>query len=459
MMLRYLLVCLLLWVTPVAAKPNIVLIMADDFSMNLMPDCDGDGRMSALCKMQRQGMTLTNYYVAESLCCPSRASTMTGMLPHNTGVRANGGDQGGLNAWLANGNDTKTFAVKLQAGGYVTALFGKYLNGWKPERSAIPPGWNSWASSNRGGHGYGYTLNHNGVVSTPPEHFSDKISEIGRAWMAAQTGPYFIEFTPYAPHAPFTPATRDEGLYLDAVVPQGAAFGARPDDAAPQWLKDIPALTPSDIAEFQADYVLRLQASESVDDIIRLVRKQIADTGLAGNTYVIFTSDNGYHMGERSMRGGKGTPFDHDIRVPFVIVGPGIVPGSVSSEMAMNIDLAPTILDLADLPIPSTMDGRSLVPVFSGGQSGRTMAVIEHLQLPLDPNDPDENGTLSGNPPTYTAIRGAGYLYVEYATGEVGYYTDSDQLANTVSVLTPAERATLHDALVTAQGCSGATCP
>ena len=185
--------------------------------------------------------------------------------------------------------------------------------------------------------------------------------------------------------------------------------------------------------------------------MIGAVRAKLATLGIADNTYVIFTSDNGYHMGEFSMRYGKKTPFDFDIRVPMVIVGPGIAPGSVDSRISMNIDIAPTILELAGLPVPATMDGRSLFST-----SPRTMAVVEHRAEVSDPTDPDYQ---IDEPPTYTALRGAGWLFVAYATGEVGYYdltTDPHQLHNVAASLTPARLAELHAAAVANATCVGA---
>lgn len=437
-----LLVLLALWAFPVFAQPNVVLILADDFSMNLVPT-EGP-RMPALRKMMRDGMTLTNFYTVNSLCCPSRASMMTGKLPHNTGVQTNGKPFGGLDAFNANGNEAVTFGVALQAAGYDTAFLGKYLNGYKPENQPIPIGWDEWASTSRGYIGYGYTLNHNGVISTPDDHFTDKISRLGRDWIEGRPGPWFMELAAFAPHSPYTPPVRYEASFLDAALPETPAFGARPDATAPQWLQDIPPLKAPGRNEMRADYILRVQASEGIDDMIAAVRRKVGP-----DTYVIFTSDNGYHMGEMSMRTGKMTPFDFDSRVPFVIVGPGITAGSVSDEITSNVDIYPTLLEWAGAPVPTDIDGVSMVPVFSGGSSGRTMAVIEHLQDPIDPDDPD---TSDVNPPTYTALRGDGWLYVEYETGEVGYYTDPHQLYN---IPAPPGLAAVVAAIKT---CSGAGC-
>ena len=447
-----LLVCMCLLAFPAAAKPNFVLILTDDFSMNLMPR-PGLGNMPQLAKMMRDGMTFDNYFVTDSLCCPSRASILTGLLPHHTGVLTNVPPFGGLKAFTAHGNEAKTFVLPLQAAGYQTAYLGKYLNGWMPATSPIPPGWQEWASTNNGYQGYGFDLNHNGVMSMPLGHFNDVISGMARRWITWQRLPFFMQLAPFSPHSPYTPATRHNALFLDARVPRTPAYNARPDAAAPDWLQVIPPMKTARKIEMDRHFVLRLQASESIDEMIGAVRNKLERIGIADNTYVIFTSDNGYHMGEFSMRSGKQTPFDVDIRVPFVIVGPGIAPGSRSDRLTMNVDIFPTLLELAGLPVPAVSDGRSM---FSG--PARTTVVVEHHREPSDPTDPDFAGTNAGDPPSYAALRMATSMYVEYETGEVGYYdmtTDPHQLHNIAALLSPARKAELQYAVMANSNCAG----
>ena len=447
-----LLVCMCLLAFPAVAKPKFGLILVDDFSMNLMPR-PVLGNMPQLARMMREGMTFNNYFVTNSLCCPSRASIFTGLLPHNSGVLNNVPPFGGQKAFTAHGNEAKVFALPLQAAGYNTAFMGKYLNGWIPDISPIPPGWNNWVSTHNGYKAFGYTLNHNGVLSSPPDHFTDLISGMARRWLTWQRLPFFLELAPFSPHFPYVPAVRHEALFLDAVLPKTPAFGARPDANAPDWLQVVPALTATNKAAMKHNYVLRLQADKTIDEMIGAVRKKLETIGIADTTYVIFTSDNGYHMGEFSLRPGKQTPFDVDIKVPFVIVGPGIAPGSRSDRLTMNVDIFPTLLELAGVPVPTTIDGRSM---FTG--SGRTMAVIEHHGGSSDPSDPDFTEPLAGDPPSYTALRMATSMYVEYETGEVGYYdmtTDPHQLHNIAASLSPARKAELHDAVVANSNCAG----
>lgn len=460
-MLLRLILCLLMLTAPAVAKPNVVLILADDFSMNLMPaKRDGISKsMPNLARMMREGMSFNKFIVSNSLCCPSRASIFTGLLPHNTGVLTNGEPLGGYFAFMEHGDETKTFATVMQTYDYKTAFMGKYLNGWLPNYSPIPVGWDQFASTNRGYQGYGYTLNNNGVLTTPPDHFTDTINKLGRDWIGTTPGPFFLELATFSPHSPYTPPKRYNLAFLDVVMPKTPAFDARPDSTAPEWLQIIPQLRDNAKKDFEQAYILRVQSSKGIDDMIGDVRRKLERLGLSANTYVIFTSDNGYHMGEMSLRIGKMTPFDMDSLVPFVIVGPGIVPGSTSDALVQNIDLAPTFAELAGAPPMADVDGRSMVPLFTGGVSTRRSAVIEHERAPFDPNDPDATDPRAGDPPTYIALRMADSMYVEYDTGEIGYYdmtTDPDQLHNVAASLSPERLAELHAAALANQTCAGA---
>ena len=386
---------------------------------------------------------------------------MTGLLPHNTGVLTNLPPNGGQYAFDLNGNAEKTFAVALKAAGYQTAFAGKYLNGYQPLLSPVPPGWDDWMATSNGYQAYGYTLNHNGLVSKPRAHFGDQMSVTGRAFMAQALQPFFLELSTFAPHKPYIAQTRYRGLFSDVVMPKSGSYDARPDAAAPQWLQVIPPLPDAAKREFDRTFILRLQSAKGVDDMIGDVRKKLVELGIADTTYVIFTSDNGYHMGEYSLRPGKMTPFDVDVRVPFVIVGPGIAPGSRTDALAMNIDLYPTFLDLAGAPPSATVDGHSLMPVFLGGEAlPRNLVVVEHTPPGAGggEGDPDAADPRAGTPPAYTAVRLRDALYVEYDTGEIGYYdmvTDPDQLHNVVATLSAERLAALHAAVEANRACAG----
>jgi hypothetical protein len=196
--------------------------------------------------------------------------------------------------------------------------------------------------------------------------------------------------------------------------------------------------------------------------MIGQIRSTLASLGVDQNTYVFFSSDNGLHMGEYSLRPGKMTPFEIDIHVPLIVVGPGVAKGQVVNEIVENIDLYPTFTDLAEASSSNSPDGHSLVPLLRGEtvSDWRRLALIEHHHhgpVP-DPNDPDRPMPHSANPPTYEALRTENGTYVEYDDGEVGYYDlvhDPDELRNIAGRLLVAQRQRLHDVLNANKQCRG----
>jgi arylsulfatase A-like enzyme len=445
----------------VGARPNIIFVLTDDLSWDLVQ------YMPHVVALQRSGATFSRYYVSDSLCCPSRTSIFTGKFPHTTGVFTNTGDDGGYATFLAHGNEAHTFALALQAAGYRTAFMGKYLNGYQPATSGVPAGWSHWVGAGNGYPEFNYDLNEDGVLvhygGAPEEYLVDVLSRKGRRFVttAAAAGvPFFLEIATFAPHAPYTPAPRYADAFPGLIAPRNPAYGARPDAASPEWLQDIPPLDPAVIAQMDTDYRLRAQAVQAVDDLIGNLQEALIAAGVDGNTYVVFSSDNGYHMGEHSLRPGKMTAFDTDIRVPLVVAGPGVAANKLIPEIAQNIDLCPTFEDLAGAGTPPAVEGLSLVPLLRGQPvtGWRTAALIEHhgpVEAPEDPDLPDE---YSGNPTQYESIRVPGAVYVEYATGEKEYYdlaSDPFELSNVAASLPPARAQALHDQLAALRNCQG----
>jgi len=444
-----------------ARRPNIVFILTDDLSINLLPF------MPQLAEVRKQGTTFTNYFVTDSLCCPSRSSIFTGKLPHNTGVFKNAGADGGYEAFNAHGNVSQTFAVALQKAGYKTAFLGKYLNGYLPVKAGPAPGWDEWDVAGNGYKNFDYNLNQNGAIvpygSDPQSYLTDVVSRLGRDFIRkAGSNPFLIEIATFAPHAPYIPAPRDANEFIGLQYPHTPAFAARPDGTAPTWLKSIPELEPQKINHMRHAFRMRAQSVLAVDKMIKDIRALLAELGEADNTYIVFSSDNGYHMGEYSLRPGKMTPFDTDINVPLIVMGPGVRKGAIVREIAENIDLNPTFVDLAGAVPPGTPDGHSLVPLLRGmaAEDWRRMALIEHHGMPIvDPADPDAPELHSANPPTYEAIRMAGAMYVEYALTDPCYYDlakDPYELHNIAAELTAAQKEHLHQILRTNATCKGA---
>ena len=457
---------------PVAAKalpagatagPNIVLILADDFSLDLMSEKNNvlADAMPNLAQMMREGMTFSNYFVTDSLCCPSRTSIFTGLLPHNSGVITNTGSDGGYGSFMAHGNDAKTFAVALHNAAYATAMMGKYLNGYETT-VGVPQGWSEWAVGANAYGNFNYSLNFNGTLISPKPHLTDEVSQLGQDFInASAANPFFLELATFSPHGPYTPPARYANAFPGLTYPKSPAYGARPDKDAPGWLQSITPIDPKTAAKFDDNYRLRVQSIKGIDDMIGAIRKTLQEQGLTQDTYVIFSSDNGYHMGEYSLRAGKMTPFDTDIHVPLIVVGPGVAAGKSVPDIVMNIDLYPTFLELAGLPASANDDGQSLAGLLHGKAGpGRTIAVVEHKQTAPSKDNPDTAEPKAGDPPTYVALRMKDALYVEYldGSGEVGYYdmkTDPYQLHNIAPTLSADRLAALHDALNANHTCAG----
>jgi N-acetylglucosamine-6-sulfatase len=269
-----------------------------------------------------------------------------------------------------------------------------------------------------------------------------------------------LEVATFAPHAPYTPAPRDREALPDARAPRTPAFDAVPY-AAPRWLRALPALSDADQATIDRDYRKRAQSVLAVDEMIGQLQEAVASIGEAGNTYFVFSSDNGYHMGEYRLMPGKMTAYDTDIHVPLVVTGPGVPPGRIVEEIVENVDLCPTFTELAGAVAPAAVSGRSLVPFLRGQDVAdwRTAALVEHRGPQMATIDPDLPPRRSGNPPTYEAMRTRTSLYVQYANGDEEYHdltADPDELSNTFSSLPSKERASLHAALRALKTCDGA---
>jgi arylsulfatase A-like enzyme len=459
------------WLPPAAgaAPPNIVFVLTDDLTWNLVP------YMPHVQELQGRGTTFTRYFVTDSLCCPSRASIFSGRYPHNTKILTNKAPDGGFDVFHARGEEGRTWATDLQAAGYRTAMMGKYLNGYMPGAAVdgtplyIPPGWTEWDVAGNAYAGFNYNLNENGQLVHLGVQPQDYLTDVagGRAVQfidaAADAGqPFALEVATFAPHAPYTPAPRDAMDFPGLTAPRPPSFDA-PNTHAPRWLSAHAPLTPAQIGQIDAGFRKRAQSVEAVDAMIGNIEAVLQARGLADNTYVVFSSDNGYHMGEHRLMPGKMTAFDSDIRVPLIVAGPGVAAGQTATKIAENVDLRPTFDDIAGATVPRSVDGHSLMPLLAGRTPAgwRTGALIEHHGPDHATGDPDLPRPGSGNPATYEALRTKDALYVEYHNGEREYYSlarDPNELHNTYRHLGHARRARLHAQLRALHRCRGTTC-
>lgn len=445
---------------PAAAKkrPNVVFILTDDLSWNLVR------YMPNVRDMRRNGVSFTGYFVTDSLCCPSRASIFTGRFPHNTKIFTNRPPDGGYGLFHQRREERSTFATALSKAGYRTGFMGKYLNGYEPSGLFVPNGWSDWRGAGNAYREFNYNLNENGALfhygTRPQDYLTDVLAAKGGAFIgaAADAGqPFILELATFAPHAPFTPAPRHANLFPGLQSPKGPAFNAAVTHA-PRWLAGHQPLGPQAIRRTNQRFRRRVRSIQAVDELIGGIRATLAARGLADDTYIVFSSDNGFHLGEHRLRQGKQTAFDTDIRVPLIVVGPGVPSGRTIRSLAQNVDLRPTFSRLGGAKVPRSVDGRSLASLFHGKRPKRwrRAVLIEH-------HGPDQRGAgpdrQSDNPSTYSAIRLKRSVYVEYRNGDREYYNlkrDPNELYNTYHRLSKPKRAGLHRMLKRLKRCRGA---
>ncbi|MGI5287633.1 sulfatase family protein [Nonomuraea polychroma] len=475
-------------------RPNIIFFLVDDMSAELLQ------YMDTVNGLAKDGTTFTSYYVADSLCCPSRATMFTGQFPHNTGVRTNEGwDRGGYRAFAP--HESRTYAAALHQAGYRTGYLGKYINEYRAGRGyKVPVGWDEWHVAAAGGYTeYRYQLTRYIKEETPgakPRDPSDGtylVDELGkraigfieRSRRYAPDEPFFLQVSPFSPHGRvdskpgdkeplFPPARRDrpKTKWPAGEFPHGDCGG--PDCAGidvtklpsfnedtsdkPSWVRREP-IEPKLAAQLRKDFRNRIRMVQSVDDMVKRVLASLTEAERR-STYVVFTSDNGYHLGQHRLVRGKSTAYDHDVRVPLLVKRPeaGRQGDLVTDAIAQNVDLFPTFMDMAgvDPAVRDSRDGRSLLPFIEGRpvRDWRNAALIEHVKPRRAGSDPDADSLRTGNaqPPTYDAVRTAGELYVEYeGDPKPEYYntvTDPHQETNDPDNPRTAGLAKALDALV-----------
>ena len=460
-------------VLPMAERPNILFIVADDLDLEL-------GTINYMPHLQEllvaQGLTVDDYFVSHPLCCPARATFLRGQFTHNHEVYRNDQPNGGFEEFYFLGHESSTLATWLQAAGYRTVLLGKYLNGYPfPEdRSYVPVGWDEWYSAAKGSPfaGFRYTMNENGkevdyaeTGQGESQYMTDVLGRKAGEFIqrADEDGvPFFVYLSTYAPHVPVKPAQRHENLFPELKAPRTESFNELDVSDKPDGIRFDPLLSDEDIVKLDVEYRTRVQAMQAVDEMIAQVVGVLKESGQLENTYIIFTSDNGYHLGQHRLRTGKGTPYEEDIHVPFIIRGPGIEAGAtLQGYLTGNVDFAPTIAELAGISPPDYVDGRSLVSLFgterpsiSDWRSGYLLEFYGYNLGNEDPNTP---------PPVaeYLGLRTQDYLYVEYTDGFVEFYdmkSDPFQMTNIAQTADESLLKYLSGWLHALAQCSGSQC-
>jgi len=489
------------------APPNIVVIMVDDMRAD---DLDGPWMQKTRRLLGDQGVRFANTFVPLPLCCPARSSFLTGQYPHNHGVWEH------VQPWGYSAfDDTETLPVWLQRAGYNTAFLGKYLNGYRgqdPDGGDIegsfyvPPGWTDWraALGLQGTYSYWSThLNDNGRPRSLEGQYQTRAygrigSEMIRRW-AAEPDPFFFWLNFTAPHTGRPCEADDPGcvfggtnLNLGAEDPKVGATPAVPPDrrgrydhlvqqapgvdytsdldsmGKPGYLRWRPPLTDTQRTALVEVARQRYEAESVVDDQVERLIATLRRTGELDNTVVMFTSDNGYFLGEHRMRHGKIYPYEPALRVPLLMRGPGIPNGELRADPFSMIDFAPTILDLAGAEPGLAPDGSSLVPVIRDGDRGWRRPIltetgprnVEALRPDGTPRRYSEEHPTALSPTQ--GVRVKGLMYIENLGGHRELYDlriDPHEMTNVV--VDPRyhrQVQALARILDRLRGCEGAEC-
>jgi N-acetylglucosamine-6-sulfatase len=440
-------------------KPNIIFVLTDDLdyaSAQKMPEIRS--------QLIEEGLSLERTFMSHPICCPSRATILTGLYDHNHNVLANRPPSGGFEKFVSEGHEENTIGARLQEGGYQTAFFGKYLNGYPADDPThVPPGWDEWYGKLDDQDLYDYRINENGEEvsygSEIEDFFTDVLSGqatdfIQRA--APEEQPFFMYVAPTAPHGPATPAERHEEAFSDEEeAPRPPSFDEEDVSDKPSQIQDAERISSGEASNIDARYRKRLNSMLAVDEMVGSLLEELEEAGELENSFIFFTSDNGFHQGEHRIRGGKDQPYEESARVPFFVRGPGVAAGVKAENLALNTDLAPTFADLAGVEFPA--DGRSLAPLLSGEEdpSWRTSVLLEKLPQE-NSNEEGSKGKGKGkgkgkskqgpsSSPGFQAVRTETHKYVEYDNGEKELYDLQNDPYEMESIHESADPALLED--------------
>lgn len=431
-------------------QPNVIFVLADDLdyaSAQKMPE------INAL--LSDEGASFENTFTSQSLCCPSRATILTGLYAHNSGIKGNKPPDGGFEKFRDEGVEEDTIATRLQEGGYQTAYFGKYLNGYgEDDATYVPPGWDEWYGKINEQKLYDYSINENGEEvsygSEPEDFFTDVLSTKAADFIrnaAPEDQPFFAYVAPTAPHGPATPAERHKGAFAEEEAPRPPSFNEEDVSDKPSWRQETERFSDEEISEIDDYYRQRMESMLAADEMVGSLVEELEAAGELDNTYIFFTSDNGWFSGEHRMKEGKDCAYEESAHVPLFVRGPGVPAGATVEKLALNTDFALTFAELAGIEYPDA-DGRSLAPLLRGEDPPwRSSILLE--------------GFVGKGDRVYGAARTETHKYVEYGNGEEELYdleADPYELESLHESADPSLIEDLKTRLEALKDCSGDGC-
>lgn len=440
-------------------RPNIVLITSDDQTSEEMQSMKLTQRL-----IGRRGTTFNRQYNNWPLCCPSRATHLTGQYAHNHDVLGNYPPKGGYQAL----DSSNTLPVWLDNAGYYTSLVGKYLNGYgQKDRKDVPAGWDDFHSPLPGAQRiFDYNLNENGEIThfgSTPNDYKDRVIT-RKALHAVESGsksgdPFFLWVTYGAPHSSgnskprlsgrqctgsSVPIPKDQKAFAKTRLPKLPNFNEKDVSDKPKTVRDLPRLNRRKVAKIANDYRCRRSALRHVDRGVASIIARLRSRHELRNTVIMYDSDNGFSQGEHRYPTGKNRPYEEVSKVPLLISGPGFPRGKKVNTLTSNADLAPTIVRLAKAKPLLVMDGRPLMPIARnpGKAANRTLLMETRY---------------------YHGVETQRFRYTEYdKTGEFELYDlkkDPYELANKAGKKAYAKvQQRLAAKLAELRACAGADC-
>ncbi len=414
----------------------------------------------------RQGVTFENFILNDPICCPSRVTILLGQYRHNHQLEV--GDPGGCAyRFLDDQNEEQTIGALIQGAGYRTGIVGKYLNSYKnylesrigKDGNPLLTGWDDYHVLAGFTRYYDFFSDENGELvrhdEKPFTYQTDYLSQRAQAFIrrAAQADkPFFLYIAPEAPHAPTDPAVRHQRAFKGARAPRVASFNQADISTQPS-LNNAPLLDRKAMALLDLRYRRHLETLQAVDELVRDVVATLEATGVAAQTFIFFTTDNGHHFGEHRIAEGKATPFEESIRFPLIVRGPDVPRDRVLEQLVSNVDLHPTLLGLIGLDSDPRVDGRSLLPLLrdpTDTPAWRTAVVIESVA------DNRNQGV-----PAFHGIRTGRYKLIRYRGGARELYdlaSDPYETTNVIGSVAPTLAAALDRRLDALIRCSGESC-